>query len=94
MSEVNAPGEAGNGADEASVTFEVKKVYTKDLSLETPNSPAVFTQEWDPDVNVQLHTGASQLDEQFFEIVLTVTVTAKLGESTAYLVEVHQAGIF
>ena len=59
MSEVNAPGDAGNNADESGVTFEVKKVYTKDLSLETPNSPAVFTQEWDPDVNVQLHTGAS-----------------------------------
>jgi preprotein translocase subunit SecB len=90
MSEVNAQGDA----EESSVTFEVKKVYTKDLSLETPNSPAVFTQEWDPDVNVQLHTGASQLDEQFFEVVLTVTVTAKIAENTAYLVEVHQGGIF
>ena len=94
MSEVNAPDANGGASEEGEVTFEIKKVYTKDLSLETPNSPAVFTQEWNPDVNVQLHTGANQLDEQFFEVVLTVTVTAKLGENTAYLVEVHQAGIF
>lgn len=74
--------------------FEIKKVYTKDMSLETPNSPQVFTVEWNPDVNVQLHTDANKLDEQFFEVTLTVTVTTKLEERTAYLVEVQQAGIF
>ena len=74
--------------------FEIKKVYTKDMSLETPNSPQLFTVEWNPDVNVQLHTDANRLDEQFFEVTLTVTVTTKLEERTAYLVEVQQAGIF
>ena len=74
--------------------FEIKKVYTKDMSLETPNSPQVFTVEWNPDVNVQLHTDANKLDEQFFEVTLTVTVTTKIEERTAYLVEVQQAGIF
>ena len=74
--------------------FEIKKVYTKDMSLETPNSPQVFTVEWNPDVNVQLHTDANKLDEQFFEVTLTVTVTTKLEERTAYRVEVQQAGIF
>ena len=74
--------------------FEIKKVYTKDMSLETPNSPQVFTVEWNPDVNVQLHTDANKPDEQFFEVTLTVTVTTKLEERTAYLVEVQQAGIF
>ena len=74
--------------------FEIKKVYTKDMSLDTPNSPQVFTVEWNPDVNVQLHTDANKLDEQFFEVTLTVTVTTKLEERTAYLVEVQQAGIF
>ena len=57
--------------------FEIKKVYTKDMSLETPNSPQVFTVEWNPDVNVQLHTDANKLDEQFFEVTLTVTVASR-----------------
>lgn len=79
---------------EEGVVFDIKKVYTKDISLETPNSPQVFTMEWDPEVNVQLGSEANRLDERFFEVVLSATVTTKIGERTAYLVEVHQAGIF
>lgn len=93
MSEIEGIGEATSEEGEG-VVFEIRKVYTKDLSLETPNSPEVFTMEWNPDVNVQMQTEASKLDETFFDVVLTVTVTAKLGDRTAYLVEVHQAGIF
>lgn len=74
--------------------FEIQKVYLKDVSLETPNSPLIFTEQWQPQVEVRLETNGSPLTEDLFESVLTLTVTAKLGERTAYLVEVHQAGLF
>ncbi len=74
--------------------FEIQKVYLKDVSLETPNSPMIFTEQWQPQTEVRLETGASPLTEDLFEVVLTVTVTSKLGERTAYLAEVQQGGLF
>jgi preprotein translocase subunit SecB len=74
--------------------FEIQKVYLKDVSLETPNSPMIFTEQWQPQTEVRLETGATPLTDDLFESVLTLTVTAKLGERTAYLVEVKQAGLF
>jgi len=74
--------------------FAMQKIYVKDLSFETPNSPSVFTQEWKPDVNVELDTKGKEIAEDVHEVVLGVTVTVKLGETVAYLAEVHQAGIF
>jgi len=74
--------------------FEIQKVYLKDVSLETPNSPAIFTEQWQPQTEVRLETGATPLTEDLFESVLTLTVTAKLGERTAYLAEAKQAGLF
>jgi preprotein translocase subunit SecB len=79
---------------EQQTQFDIQKVYCKDISLETPNSPGVFRDDWSPDINVQMNTEASQLAEGIYEVVLMVTVTAKLGESTAFLVEVQQGGIF
>ena len=74
--------------------FQLQKIYLKDISFETPSSPEVFTENWEPDVNVELLTAAKPLTDDVHEVVLTVTVTAKVGEKTAYLSEVHQAGIF
>ena len=74
--------------------FAIQRVYTKDLSFETPNSPQVFTQEWQPDINVNLNSSVQNLDDDHIEVTLTVTVTAKHGENTAFLAEVQQAGIF
>ncbi|MCG8486795.1 MAG: protein-export chaperone SecB [Candidatus Thiodiazotropha sp.] len=74
--------------------FAVQRVYTKDISFETPNSPAVFQQEWKPETGVNLNTEVNKLTDDVFEVTLTVTVTTKLGEQTAYLAEVKQAGIF
>ncbi|MBV2091382.1 MAG: protein-export chaperone SecB [Candidatus Thiodiazotropha sp. (ex Ctena orbiculata)] len=74
--------------------FAVQRIYTKDISFETPNSPAVFQQEWTPETGVNLNTEVNKLTEDVFEVTLTVTVTTKLGEQTAYLAEVKQAGIF
>jgi preprotein translocase subunit SecB len=74
--------------------FAVQRIYTKDISFETPNSPAVFQQEWKPETGVNLNTAVNKLSDEVFEVTLTVTVTSKLGEQTAYLCEVTQAGIF
>jgi preprotein translocase subunit SecB len=74
--------------------FQLQKIYLKDISFETPNSPEVFTENWEPDVNVELQTAAKPLTDDVHEVVLTVTVTAKVSEKTAYLAEVHQAGVF
>ncbi|MEK6749652.1 MAG: protein-export chaperone SecB [Pseudomonadota bacterium] len=83
-------------SEPANKEFTIQKIYTKDLSFETPNSPQVFREKWEPDVNVQLGTTTAVLDNQYavHEVILSVTVTAKLGEKTAFLVEVQQAGIF
>ncbi len=74
--------------------FALQKIYLKDISFETPNSPAIFTEKWEPTVNVELQSAGKALDENVHDVVLTVTVTAKLGDKTAYLVEVQQAGVF
>jgi len=74
--------------------FDIQKVYLKDVSLETPNSPAIFTEQWQPQSEVRLETGATPLTQELFEVVLTVTVTTKLGDRTAYLAEVQQGGLF
>lgn len=75
--------------------FSVEKIYVKDLSLEIPNAPQIFLQLENPQIEISVHNGATPLDQPgLFEAVMTVTVTAKLKEKTAFLVEVAQAGIF
>ena len=74
--------------------FNIQKIYTKDISFEAPNSPKVFTEKWEPQNNLDLNTNASPIAENTYEVVLSLTVTAKLGDNTAYLCEIHQAGIF
>ncbi len=74
--------------------FSIEKLYIKDASLESPNSPAIFTSKWEPEINLQLTSATKQIDDKAYEVVLTITVTAKIGEKNAYLAELQQAGIF
>ncbi len=74
--------------------FGIEKLYIKDLSVEVPNAPEIFLERENPEIAIQLGTSARSIEEGIFEVVLTVTVTAKLGEKTVFLVEVGQAGIF
>jgi preprotein translocase subunit SecB len=75
--------------------FGIEKIYLKDLSLELPNAPQVFFEREAPQVEVNIHNEASGLPQEgMFEVVLTVTVTAKIQERTVFLVEAAQAGIF
>jgi preprotein translocase subunit SecB len=79
---------------DAQPIFGIEKIYVKDISLETPNSPQIFLQSETPQINIDIHHSASMLDAGVFEAVVTVTVTAKIEDKTAFLVEVAQAGIF
>lgn len=75
--------------------FSIEKLYVKDLSLEVPNAPKIFLERETPQVNVQLRTDSKPVDGGIFDVVLTVTVTAKLpDERTLFMVEVAQAGVF
>ena len=74
--------------------FTIEKVFVKDLSLEVPNAPQIFLERDAPKVDVQLGTRAAALDDGHYEVVVTVTTTATVGDKTVFLVEVHQAGIF
>ena len=71
-----------------------QKIYIKDVSFESPNSPALFTKEWDPKLGVELNNSIAVLGEDIYEVILTVTATVKVEDKTAFLAEVHQAGIF
>lgn len=74
--------------------FSIEKIFVKDLSLEVPNAPQIFLDRDPPQVEVGLQSEAGGLGDGVFEVVLTVTVTARLGEKTVFLVEAAQAGIF
>jgi len=75
--------------------FIIERIYVKDISFEAPNSPAVFTDEWEPDTNLNLKTTVNPLGEDHYEVELLVTVEVRTkNEKTAFLVEVTQAGAF
>ncbi len=75
-------------------SFNIEKIYVKDLSLEVPNAPGVFLDQEGPSISVELNNTAAQIDEGLYHVVLTATVTAKRDEKTYFLVEAGQAGIF
>ncbi|MDR5612155.1 MAG: protein-export chaperone SecB [Arsenophonus sp.] len=76
------------------MVFQIQRIYTKDISFETPSAPNIFQQEWQPEVKLDLDTSSSELAEHVYEVILRVTVTASVAEETAFLCEVQQAGIF
>lgn len=84
----------GTQEDQAGPQFAIQRVYTKDVSFETPNSPAVFQLDWKPEIKLDLDTRSNKLADNTYEVVLAVTVTATVEEKTAFLAEVQQAGIF
>ena len=74
--------------------LEILKIYLKDASLECPSAPSIFNEQGQPQINVQLGSNAAAVAEDLHEVVLTLTVTAKVDDKTAYLVEIQQAGLF
>jgi preprotein translocase subunit SecB len=82
-------------SEQQAPVFGIEKLYLKDMSLEVPGAPQVFLERESPQVDVRIHDEARALEhEGLFEVVLTVTVTAKVGERTMFLVEAAQAGVF
>lgn len=74
--------------------FAIQRIYLKDLSLEIPNAPRIFLETAQPGVEVQMDVGNEQIAEAIYESTVTVTVTTRVGEKTAFLVEAKQGGIF
>lgn len=79
-------------ADQRQVLLQ--KIYLKDASVEVPLAPQVFTRPWKPELDVNVGTQVAPLGDDQFQVLISVTVTAKLGTDVGFLVEVHQAGIF
>lgn len=75
--------------------LSITKIYVKDFSFESPQSPGVFrTNEWSPKTSLNLRSTHTPVDGDFHEVVLMISVEAKDGDKTVFLVELHQAGLF
>lgn len=79
---------------DAEAQFMIQRIYIKDLSFETPNTPDVFQQQWEPELTLDLNTQNTQLEKGVYEVVLSITATVKNQNAVAFLVEIKQAGIF
>ncbi|WP_213875657.1 protein-export chaperone SecB [Pseudomonas sp. dw_358] len=86
--------QVANGATDNEPQFSLQRIYVRDVSFEAPKSPAIFRQQWEPSVALDLNTRQKPLESDFFEVVLTLSVTVKNGEEVAFIAEVQQAGIF
>src|SRR3989338_2810385 len=75
-------------------SFNIEKIYVKDLSLEIPHAPQIFLDRESPQIDVQLNTETALIEGDVYEVVITNTVTAKIGEKVMFLIEAKQAGIF
>jgi preprotein translocase subunit SecB len=89
-----AENEQDNRNEGEEKIIQTKKIYLKDVSFETPNSPQVFTLEWKPELSVELNKQTAQLSDDHYEVVMVLTIVVKVAKKTAYLAEVHQGGIF
>ncbi len=74
--------------------FAIEKIYLKDVSFESPASPAIFTDDWKPEINMDLNSQGQPISDNVYEVELRITVTAKNNDNTAFLVEIKQCGIF
>ncbi len=74
--------------------FALQRIYVKDISFESPGAPDVFQQQWKPQINMDLNTSNRKVSDSQFEVTLSLSITAKVEEKVAFIVEVQQAGIF
>ncbi len=83
-----------NETNAVDTQFMIQRIYVKDLSFEAPNTPAVFQQQWEPELNLDLNVSHNRLEEGVYEVILHITATVANQKATAFLVEIKQAGIF
>lgn len=81
-------------AEQQEKQFSIQKIYTRNISFESPNAPEIFTQEFQPQLDVDLNVETSSLEDGVYHAVVRVTATTKVEDKTAFLCEVEQAGIF
>ncbi|MBM3364828.1 MAG: protein-export chaperone SecB [Betaproteobacteria bacterium] len=81
-------------SQELQASFNIQRIYLKDMSLEQPNSPAIFLEQDGPSIEVQIDVGNQKLADDIYEATVTVTITAKIRDKIAFLVEGKQGGIF
>lgn len=81
-------------AQDNTPVFSIEKIYVKDLSLEVPNAPQCFLERDSAEIALQMQSGGEAVGDGFYNVLLTLTVTAKIADKTHFLVEVTQAGIF
>lgn len=94
MTEETNQAATGDAAADNTVEFNLQRIYLKDLSFESPLGARAFTRQWKPQVNQDLSTKVTRLDDDHYEVVLHFTITVKDDTDTLYLVEVQQAGVF
>jgi len=94
MAEPNKQDPETQASGEAGPQLGIQKIYVKDVSFETPRSPHIFNEQWTPQLELQVGSAAEPLEDDHYDVTLTLTATVKLGEKTAFLAEVHQAGLF
>ena len=80
--------------DQQQPVFAIEKIYVKDLSLEIPNAPNIFLERDTPEINMQLGSKNESIEDGLYEVLLTVTITAKIKDKIMFIVEAQQAGIF
>ncbi|PPI86908.1 protein-export chaperone SecB [Candidatus Pantoea edessiphila] len=76
------------------ITFQIQRIYIKDISFEAPNTPQIFQKDWNSNLKLDIDNSSYQLSNELFEVVLSVTVIADIDKITAFICEVKQAGIF
>jgi preprotein translocase subunit SecB len=81
-------------SDAQQPVFNIEKLFVKDLSLEVPNAPAIYMEREAPQIDVNMSTSSRAMGEDLYHTSITVTVTAKIGDKTMFLVECTQAGVF
>jgi preprotein translocase subunit SecB len=86
--------QAGKQTDAEKPGLQARKIYVKDASFESPNAPAIFTADWNPALAVDVDHEINKLTDDTYDLVLTITARAAVDDRTAFLVEVHQGGIF
>lgn len=80
--------------EQATQNFSIARVYTRDLSLESPKAPKIFEQQWNPKLGLEVDVTNEQLSDTLYEVVLKLSVTVKTNDDDAFLIEIQQAGVF
>lgn len=86
--------QSSNDAQGQGPQFEIQRIFVKDISFESPNTPHTFIEEWKPEVTLNLETKSNRIQEDVHEVVISITATVTTAKKTAFLIEVHQAGVF